>query len=73
MALLIVNCIFFEIKNNFFFVKHEFLYSEVCNFLRRFLVMLPAFLLPICLFFFFFIHKDIKQSNQRTSRLLSES
>ena len=53
MALLIVNCIFFEIKNNFFFLKHEFLYSEVCNFLRRFLVMLPAFLLPICLFFFF--------------------
>ena len=34
-------------------MKYEFLYSEVCNFLRRFLAELPAFLLPICLAFLF--------------------
>ena len=63
MALLIVTSlnqlIFFEIKNNlffsffffFFFVKHEFSYSEVCDLLRRFLGVLPAFLLPLCLAF----------------------
>ena len=34
-------------------MKHEFLYSEVCNFIRRFLAELPAFLLPICLVFLF--------------------
>ena len=34
-------------------MKHEFSYSEVCNFLRRFLVELPAFLLLICLAFLF--------------------
>ena len=34
-------------------MKHEFSYSEVCNFLRRFLAELPAFLLPICLVFLF--------------------
>ena len=34
-------------------MKHEFSYSEVCNFLRRFLAELPAFLLPICLAFLY--------------------
>ena len=34
-------------------MKHEFSYSEVCKFLRRFLAELPAFLLPICLDFLF--------------------
>ena len=34
-------------------MKHEFSYSEVCNFLRRFLAELSAFLLPICLVFLF--------------------
>ena len=53
MALLIViNYTFFGIKN-FFFVKREFPYSEVCNFLGPFLTELPVFLLPICLAFLF--------------------
>ena len=34
-------------------MKHEFSYSEVCNFLRHFLVELPAFLLLIRLVFLF--------------------
>ena len=34
-------------------MKNEFSYSKVCNFLRRFLADLPAFLLPICLAFLF--------------------
>ena len=34
-------------------MKHEFSYSEACNFLRIFLVELSAFLLPICLAFLF--------------------
>ena len=51
MALLIViNCIFHWNKEQFFF-KHEFAYSEVCNFLERFLAEL--FLLPRCLTFLF--------------------
>ena len=53
MALLIViNCIFIGIKSNFF-LKHEFSYSEVCNFLGRFLVELSVFLLPRCVAFLF--------------------
>ena len=70
MALLIViNCTFIGIKNNIF-LNHEFVYSEVCNFLGCFLVELFPF------FFFtkmpyFLILKDIKQSNQQTHRLLS--
>ena len=53
MALLIViNCIFIGIKSNFFF-NNEFLYSEVCNFLGRFLAKLPVFILPRCLTFLF--------------------
>ena len=52
MALLIViNYIFFGIKSNFFFVKHEFSYSEVCNFRGLFLAELFVFILPICLAF----------------------
>ena len=51
MALLIViNCTFIGIKNNFFF-KHESVYSEVCNFLGYYLAELSAF-------FFFFFYKD---------------
>ena len=34
-------------------MKHEFAYSGVCNFLRRFLAELPDFLLPIYLAFLF--------------------
>ena len=34
-------------------MKHEFLYSEVCNFLMRFLAELLAFLFSICLNFLF--------------------
>ena len=34
-------------------MKHEFLYSEVCNFLKCFLGELLAFLLSICLVFLF--------------------
>ena len=50
MALLIViNCIFIGIKSNF--LKLEFSYSEVCNFLGRFLAELSIFLLPRCLAF----------------------
>ena len=53
MALLIViNCIFIGIKS-FFFLKHEFVYSKVCNFLKRFLAELSVFLLPRCLTFLF--------------------
>ena len=52
MALLIViDCTFIGIKNNILFLKHESVYSEVCNFLRYYLAELSAF---------FFIHKDIK-------------
>ena len=52
MALLIViNSIFIGIKSIFF--KHEFVYSEVCNFLGRFLAELSVFLLPRCLPFLF--------------------
>ena len=40
-------------------MKHEFSFSEVCNFLRRFLAKLPAFLLPICLAFLFILNKII--------------
>ena len=34
-------------------MKHEFSYYEVCNFLRRFLDKLSAFLLLLCLVFLF--------------------
>ena len=34
-------------------MKHEFSYSEVCNFLGRFLAELSIFLLSICLAFLF--------------------
>ena len=51
MALLIViNCTFIGIKNNFF-LKHEFVYFEGCNFLG---VTWPSCLL----FFFFFFYRD---------------
>ena len=43
MALLIViNCTFIGTKNNFF-LKHEFVYSKVCNFLGCYLVEMSAF------------------------------
>ena len=42
MALLIVtDCTFIGIKNNFFF-KHESVYSEACNFLGYYLAKLFA-------------------------------
>ena len=49
-------------------MNHELSYSEACNFLRRFVVELPAFLLPICLVFFFllFIRKLNKVINEHT-------
>ena len=51
MALLIViNCTFTGIKNNIFFLKHESVYSEVCNFLGCYLAK-PSF-------FFFFFYRD---------------
>ena len=58
MTLLIVTSLnqLYLLRNKeqyFFFVKHEFSYYEVCNFLRRFLAELPAFLLSICLVFLF--------------------
>ena len=55
MALLIViNCTFIGIKNNiFFFLAHEFVYSNACNFLVRCLAELSVFLLPRCLTFSF--------------------
>ena len=44
MALLIViDCTFIGIKNNIFFLKHESVYSEVCNFLGYYLAELSAF------------------------------
>ena len=53
MALLIViNCTFIGIKN-FFFLKHEFVYSDVCNFLVRSLAELSVFLLSRCSAFLF--------------------
>ena len=47
-------------------MKHEFSYSEACNFLRRFLAEMFAFLLPICLVFFLFIRKLNKVINEHT-------
>ena len=48
-------------------MKHEFSYSEACNFLRRFLAELPAFLLSICLvIFLLFIRKLNKVINDHT-------
>ena len=51
VLLIVINCIFIGIKSNFF--KHKFVYSEVCNFLRRSLAELSVFLLPRCLTFLF--------------------
>ena len=54
MALLIViNYIFFGIKSKKFFVKHDFSYYGVCNFLGCSLAELSVFLSPICLDFLF--------------------
>ena len=54
MALLIViNCTFIVIKNNIFFLEHEFVYSDVCNFLVHSLAKLSVFLLPRCPSFLF--------------------
>ena len=50
MALLIViNCTFMRINNNIFFLKHESVYFEVCNFLGCYLAELSAF---------FFFYRD---------------
>ena len=51
MALLIViDCTFFWNKEQYFFLKHESVYSEVCNFLGCYLAELSAF--------FFFFYRD---------------
>ena len=50
MSLLIVSSLEYR---EIFFLKHEFSYSEVCNFLERFLDELSVFLLPRCLAFLF--------------------
>ena len=47
--LIVINCTFIGIK--IFFFKHEFVYSDVCNFLVCFLAELSASLLPRCLAF----------------------
>ena len=58
MALLIViNCTFTEIKNNIFFLKHESVYSVVCNFLGCYLAKSSFFFTEMP---HFLIHKDIK-------------
>ena len=45
--LIVINCTFVGIKKIFFFV-HEFVYSDVCNFLARSLTELSVFLLSRC-------------------------
>ena len=46
--LIVINCTFIGIKENFLFLAHEFMYSDVCNFLVRSLAELSVFLLPKC-------------------------
>ena len=48
--MIVINCTFIGIQI-FFFLKHEFVYSEVCDFIARFLAELSVFLLPRCLAF----------------------
>ena len=42
--LIVIDCTFIGIKNNIFFLKHESVYSEVCNFLGYYLVELSDFI-----------------------------
>ena len=46
--LIVINCTFIGIKKMFSFLAHEFVYSDVCNFLVRSLAELSIFLLPRC-------------------------
>ena len=46
--LIVINCTFIGIKKNFLFLAHEFVYSDVNNFLLRSLAELSVFLLPRC-------------------------
>ena len=48
--LIVINCTFAGIKKIFlfFFFTHEFVYSDVCNFLVHSLAELSVFLLPRC-------------------------
>ena len=46
--LIIINCTFIGIKKTFLFLAHEFVYSDVNNFLVRSLTELSVFLLSRC-------------------------
>ena len=41
--LIVIDCTFTGIKNYIFFLKHEYVYSKVCNFLGYYLAELFAF------------------------------
>ena len=46
--LIVINCTFIGIKKIYLFSAHEFVYSDVSDFLIRSLAELPVFLLSRC-------------------------